>query len=109
MNSVLTRRATIIALLFIFSPVIFAAEKRADPTGSNLVELHKSSSVGAGNLSPNPAVDEVSAVDSHGSVASQNKDKLTVFFAIGLVINITMMSLFGVWAVRQWRKSDKRG
>lgn len=108
MNNASTRRAIIIAFLLIFSPVTFANEKQVDSAGSNLIELNKPSSSREVSLSPNPTVGKGLATNRQDYEANQNKDKLTVFFTIGLVINIILMSLFAMWAVRQWRKSDKR-
>ena len=33
-----------------------------------------------------------------------DNNKLMIFFAIGLVLNLLFLSLFLVWAVKQWRK-----
>ncbi len=48
-----------------------------------------------------------STMGSHTAASEEKKQKLTGFFAIGLVVNILLMVLFGLWAVRQWRKTDK--
>ncbi|MCP3867347.1 MAG: hypothetical protein GY703_04460 [Gammaproteobacteria bacterium] len=36
------------------------------------------------------------------------KRDLTGFWVIGAIINIVVLSVFGVWAVRQWKKTGKR-
>ncbi len=48
--------------------------------------------------------------DSQSTQAVENKPKkdLTLFFLIGLIINLIMLSLFIVWAVREWRKTPKK-
>lgn len=102
MKYVSTRRAIVIALLFIISPVVIATE-------SNPINLSKPGSSVAETQISNSAEVGTAVVTSRDLEANQNKDKLTVFFAIGLVINIILMTLFGIWAIRQWRKSDKRG
>jgi len=35
-----------------------------------------------------------------------NKEDLSVFFGIGMLINIVMITSFFVWAVKQWKKND---
>ncbi|MES0326868.1 MAG: hypothetical protein ABUK13_01640 [Gammaproteobacteria bacterium] len=35
-----------------------------------------------------------------------DKVDLTVFFAIGMTINIVMIVSFFIWAVKQWKKND---
>jgi len=32
----------------------------------------------------------------------------TTFFAIGIAINLALLAAFGLWAIRQWKKSGKR-
>lgn len=50
------------------------------------------------------------SVASEGEAASKlhqtrtDNKKLTIFFMIGMVINVLFIILFLVWAVRQWRK-----
>jgi len=34
------------------------------------------------------------------------KEDLSVFFGIGMAINIIMIVSFFIWAVKQWRKND---
>lgn len=34
------------------------------------------------------------------------KENLSVFFGIGMAINIIMIVSFFIWAVKQWRKND---
>lgn len=38
----------------------------------------------------------------------EQKD-LTAFFAVGLVINIVMITAFFIWAYKQWNKSGRSG
>ena len=37
---------------------------------------------------------------------NHSREDLTVFFAIGLVINVVMVTTYIVWAIKQWRKND---
>lgn len=37
-----------------------------------------------------------------------DKEDLSVFFGIGMVINIIMIVSFFIWAVKQWKKNDIR-
>jgi len=46
-----------------------------------------------------PAAHELSPGDA--------REDLTVFFSIGIVIDILLLTLFAVWAVGQWRKPRK--
>lgn len=102
-------RAIIIALLFIAMPVFPTNKKPADTSVMGRMEPSRSISAGVFKTPATQTSEKGTAVADSELEANQNKDKLTIFFAIGLVINIFLMSLFGVWAVRQWRKSDKRG
>ncbi len=109
MTHVATGRAIIIALLFIALPVFSAEDGTLATPAMKLVEPDRSNQ---GAVIQSPVMQEVE--DKTTAVGpelekDQNKDKLTIFFTIGLVINILLMSLFGIWAVRQWRKTDKRG
>ncbi|MDH5387558.1 MAG: hypothetical protein OEY06_03805 [Gammaproteobacteria bacterium] len=36
------------------------------------------------------------------------KADLTVFFGIGMIVNIVMIVSFFIWAVKQWKKNDKK-
>ncbi len=106
-----TGRAIIIALLLIALPVYSASvdenpslvstENRAVSADSNQVRV---------SAAPGTKV-KSQVITSEDSVleTDTNKNKLAIFFAIGLVINIVLMTLFGIWAVRQWRKSDNEG
>lgn len=44
---------------------------------------------------------------SAAAAAAQRDDRkdLTVFFSIGAAVNVVMLTVFLVWAVRQWRKT----
>ena len=39
---------------------------------------------------------------------NHEKDDLSVFFGIGMVINIVMIISFFLWATRQWKKNDSK-
>jgi hypothetical protein len=36
------------------------------------------------------------------------RDDLTAFFAVGIVINIVMITAYFVWAFKQWGKTGER-
>ncbi len=38
----------------------------------------------------------------------EQKDSMTGFFAVGLVINIVMITAFFIWAYKQWGKTGKQ-
>ena len=33
----------------------------------------------------------------------------TMFFAIGILINLALLTAFLLWAIRQWKRGGKRG
>jgi hypothetical protein len=35
-------------------------------------------------------------------------DPLIVFFGIGVVISVVMITAYFIWAYKQWKKTDKR-
>ena len=35
-----------------------------------------------------------------------DKEDLSVFFGIGMTVNIVMITSFFIWAVKQWKKND---
>ncbi|MCP4126085.1 MAG: hypothetical protein GY753_03365 [Gammaproteobacteria bacterium] len=109
MKRVSTGRAIVIALLFIATPVFSGNKIPADQPVINQTDMNKTSPDVVAKMPATHGVETGVADVTSGLDADNNKDKLTIFFAIGLVINIVLMSLFGMWAVRQWRKSDKEG
>ena len=44
-------------------------------------------------------------VQSVTEVKSEKED-LSVFFGIGMIINIIMIVSFFIWAIKQWKKND---
>ena len=47
---------------------------------------------------------EQPAVDSR----PEQNDSMIVFFGIGVVINVVMITAYFIWAYKQWKKSDKQ-
>jgi hypothetical protein len=39
---------------------------------------------------------------------AEEKDLTTNFYVVGGIINIVMISAYFIWAVRAWKKADKR-
>jgi hypothetical protein len=39
----------------------------------------------------------------------EQKDSLVVFFGIGIVINLVMITAYFIWAYKQWKKTDRPG
>ena len=37
----------------------------------------------------------------------EQEDSLIVFFGIGIVINLVMITAYFIWAYKQWKKTDK--
>jgi hypothetical protein len=50
------------------------------------------------------AVAEIPGPAVAGTVANEGREDLTVFFSIGLVLDVLLVTAFLVWAVGQWRK-----
>lgn len=42
-----------------------------------------------------------------GVAVGGGRDDLTVFFSIGVAVDVLLVAAFLVWAVRQWRKTGK--
>ncbi len=38
----------------------------------------------------------------------EQSDPLIVFFGIGVVINVVMITAYFIWEYKQWKKSDRR-
>lgn len=38
----------------------------------------------------------------------RERDDMTVFFGIGIVVNLTMFTLLVIWGFNQWKKNDER-
>jgi len=38
----------------------------------------------------------------------EHNDSMIVFFGIGIVINVVMITAYFIWAYKQWKKSDKQ-
>ncbi len=69
----------------------------------------------AGAQSARPATDP--GANAHESLSpvrpppqSQSREhrELSVFFLIGIVINVVVMSLFALWMRREWKKHPRR-
>ncbi len=41
------------------------------------------------------------------AAANDGREDLTVFFAIGVIIDVLLVTAFLLWAVGQWRKTKK--
>jgi heme/copper-type cytochrome/quinol oxidase subunit 2 len=39
---------------------------------------------------------------------TEANDSMIVFFGIGIVINVVMITAYFIWAYKQWKKGDKR-
>jgi heme/copper-type cytochrome/quinol oxidase subunit 2 len=85
--------------------------KFADNTGSTALpvtipgvetgQMNKAESITAGSTlavqseQPAPAIED-------------GREDLTTFFAVGIVINIVMITAYFVWAFKQWNKTETR-
>ena len=66
--------------------------------------------LGQTNATPANASNAVSEYLQEGGTAKVEEEerKLSVFFIIGIIINILMVAAFVVWAVTEWRKSSRK-
>jgi hypothetical protein len=58
------------------------------------------------SLSANSTITAHTEQPTTGQKVEQHEPSIG-FFAIGMVINIVMISVFFIWAYRQWKKTDK--
>ena len=56
------------------------------------------------------ASNDVSTSEQVQSAPEINHDKedLSVFFGIGMIVNIAMITSFFIWAFKQWKKNDAK-
>ena len=56
------------------------------------------------------AIDSAVVVQSEQAAAVNDvrRDDLTVFFSVGIFINIVMITAYFVWAYKQWGKSGAK-
>ncbi len=71
---------------------------------------HQQHGAGTGIDAP-PAVSAPALTDAepetHELAPGGRREDLTVFFAIGILIDLLLLTLFFVWATRQWRKTRR--
>ncbi|MDT8385989.1 MAG: hypothetical protein RQ736_00640 [Thiogranum sp.] len=79
------------------SPVLAADDQQQRVAGANNAPL----SVPA----PEPAI-AAEPVEQALAPGGRRED-LTVFFAIGILIDLLLLTLFFVWATRQWRNTRR--
>ena len=48
----------------------------------------------------------VVATESVKIIKEKSKKELSLFFIIGIIINLIMLSAFIIWAVKEWKKTD---
>lgn len=60
---------------------------------------------------PGSATDNPASVHpnsgAEGTVVNDGREDLTVFFSVGVVVDVLLVTAFLVWAVGQWRKTKK--
>ena len=113
-------RFPLLAVLLVFS-LSGAALSSANPVRVELPQIPHSSltmaEVGAeiaGAVAgvPEPAAGAASVAVSSHSVAEQTaansgREDLTVFFSIGVAVDVLLVAAFLMWAVGQWRRTKK--
>ena len=54
--------------------------------------------------------DQLTSYTEQPAVGSgpQQNDSMIVFFGIGMVINVVMITAYFIWAYKQWNKTDRR-
>lgn len=53
-------------------------------------------------------VEVPTSVSEQALLESHTREDLSVFFGIGMTLNIVMIIAFFLWAARQWKNNDKR-
>jgi len=71
------------------------------PGGLLIVTETGTQNGGAGTGVPEP----VSGAD--GAAVNGEREDLTVFFAVGVIVDVFLVAAFLFWAVGQWRKTKK--
>ncbi|MFQ5643035.1 MAG: hypothetical protein ACE5FQ_04970 [Thiogranum sp.] len=79
--------------------------------------MSEANSAGLQQSSPpgSPLTVTGAGVESDGAVAGRaaevaigdGREDLTVFFSIGIAVDVLLVTVFLVWAIRQWRKAGK--
>ena len=68
--------------------------------------------LGAGRINTADSYPAASAVAVHSErpapVIEVEREDLTTFFAVGVIINIVMITAYFIWAYKQWGKSGAR-
>ena len=52
-------------------------------------------------------VDTLESQSGQAATLEYTREDLTVFFGIGMAINIVMIIVFVIWAMKQWKQNDK--
>lgn len=65
--------------------------------------------VETGQMNTADSLSTVSTLEVHSeqpaSVIEVERDDLTTFFAVGIVINLVMITVYFIWAYKQWGKT----
>jgi len=100
-----------LALLALPVLLVLAAASPAAATHSYQLQSTGSSqevtSAGTPESGANTAAAMPADSDTAGVASDAGGKDLTVFFVIGMAVNIIMITAFLFWAVGQWRKSQK--
>jgi len=66
--------------------------------------------VEAGQMNTADSLSTVSTLEVHSEqpalVIEVERNDLTTFFAVGVVINLVMITVYFIWAYKQWGKTD---
>lgn len=102
-------RVLLMCILFSLTP---AAHAQPDTTAHNVPPAMEAgvASLEAGATSREQTASglaETNAPAVHELSPDDGREDLTAFFSIGIAIDVLLLTVFAVWAVRQWRKPRK--
>lgn len=78
------------------------AEQSVTTPGGETGQMNTAESISAGSAL-------VVQAEQPAPAFEVERDDLTTFFTIGIVINLVMITAYFVWAFKQWKKAGTRG
>ncbi len=88
-------------------PLIFFALLFASPCTSALAQPESDADQTNSPVVKSAGMDKISQSDTDTQPGNEPRE-LSVFFKIGIAINIVMMLLFAVWFVSEWKKQNRK-
>ena len=86
------------------------ADNEISTTSTDLSVKSQASNPGADYATETMASETVEMTEAGLDTVNSTyeRDDLSVFFGIGIVVNLTMFVVLVVWGYRQWKKQDER-